>query len=117
MQNDSTNSSLLAHVFGSVMALEKCLANTRDTVSKNGFRRAQVLGQLERYGEVVEKMRQTANHLQLAIARKNSLEIVRLLQVIYGLNHMVRPEILSTFVSVLHSKPAKYIPAAEASLH
>ena len=109
--------NLLAHVFGSVQALEKCLANTRDTVSKNGFRRAQILCQLESYGEVVAKMRQTANHLQLAIARNNRIETVRLLQVIYGLNHMVRPEILSTFVSVLHSKPAKVIPVAEASMH
>ena len=111
------NSEMLAHVFGSVLALEKCLANTRQTVSENGFRRVQILCQLERYSEVVEKMRQTANHLQLAVARKNRIEIVRLLQVIYGLNHMVRPEILATFVSVLHSQPAKSIPVDAVSIH
>jgi hypothetical protein len=49
---------------------------------------------LPEFERVVEHMRRTANKLQLHVAAKNISDIVRDLRIFYGLNHLVRPELL-----------------------
>ena len=50
--------------------------------------------------EALIKMRRLANKLQLEIARKNWLAAVRTMQIIYGLNHMIRADLHSAFAQL-----------------
>ena len=94
------NKEIIPNVYASLLGLERKIKTIRTIQSNSSDKSTQVNASLEEQEKVLKHMRQTANKLQLALAKKDAIEIARLLQIYYGLNHMVQPEVVSTFRKV-----------------
>jgi hypothetical protein len=68
-----------------------------------------------------KKLLQTANHLQLTVAKNNVLESVRLLSVFYGLLYIIRPSITRLIEHYTNNLPCailvKAIEKDQAIMH
>ena len=117
MEQKVEKKKVLAAVFSSLQGLEKCvqtstrlssaLPKSSNLVSKAINDQKQILGQ----------MRKTANKLQLELASEEWDNIVRSLQIFYGLRQMVRPEIMSTFQGLANKELKLPNISADAVVH
>ena len=98
------NKHLIVHVFAVVQSLEKCISLSKEVIDGNKSLPAQIAKNIAEQERIVRKMRRTANRLQFEFANENWIESTRLLQVFYGLNHMVRPEVRTTYQSLALGK-------------
>lgn len=89
------NKTLLPRLFASLSSLERSFEFLMDKLAeKDLLEDSQVFTQ--EISRVLTKMRRTANLLQIAVAKNDVLAAFRLLNVFYGLNFMVRPELLQS---------------------
>lgn len=88
---------IITHVFASLQSLEKNMSAIKQLASEQKHPDKEITTMVPQQEEVLATMRRTANHLQLHVAKKDSRNIVRSLQIFYGLHQMVRPDILKTF--------------------
>lgn len=120
------NKELIPHVFASLHSLERYLENIRRMSGTQEGIDAKFLSQLEHslpeQERVLKQMRRVANKLQLEIAKEEWDEVIRSLRIFYGLNHMVRPDLIATFVklskgeTLLEDSPRAELPEG-AQLH
>ena len=92
---------LIIHIFAVVQNLEKRLEETKAAIKDTKGMPMQMHFDLVQQEDVVKHMRRTANRLQLELAREDWIAIIRTLQIFYGLNHMVRPEVMGTYSSIV----------------
>ncbi len=125
------DNELIKRVFAIVQALEKCHRSSRrmaeSNPSRSGMNHSSKSGTelnrkideaLNQQEEMLIRMRRQANKLQIFFARKDWLETVHTLQIFYGLNHMVRPEIMATYATLANGGVQVIeTPAAHASMH
>lgn len=112
---------IITHVFAAVQSLEKCLSKVKTLAPEAGAERTELEQLIPQQEEVLDKMRRTANRLQLEMARKDWNASVRSLRIFYGLNHLVRRDLLKTH-SKLAGTPSQYLVTetkteAKAILH
>jgi len=67
--------------------------------------------------KVIRQMRRTANKLQIQLAQENWNEVVRSLQIFYGLRQIVRPEIMATFQSLANKELKLSVMSEDTVIH
>lgn len=87
---------VLAHLFGALLTLERGIEELNKLLPEREVDQA-FHGELEQVGRVIAQMRVTANNLQLQIAQHDWEGTTRSLEMFYGLNSMVKPELISLF--------------------
>jgi len=95
---------ILAAVFSSLQGLEKCVQTSVRLHNASERQTRITADSLREQARVLNQMRKEANLLQLRLASDSWDDIVRSLQVYYGLRQMVRPEIMSTFQGLANSE-------------
>lgn len=91
---------LLSHVFGSLQGLEKTISDIKDASTSKPQLEA-VPADLREQERVVRHMRRVANRLQFEFACGDWKNIVRSLNIFYGLNSMVRPSVMAVYAALL----------------
>ena len=107
------SSNFISHVFSSLLFMEKYLEHSKKIIDPYSAQ----AGVLAEQQDILKQMRLIANKLQLEHAREDWLAIVRSLRVFYGLNYMVRPEIISTFVALANKQPRQPFSMTGAVYH
>ena len=87
---------VLAHLFGALLTLERGVEELQKLLPE-GETPEPFHGELEQVVRVVGQMRITANNLQLQIAQQDWSGTARSLEMFYGLNSMVKPELIALF--------------------
>lgn len=90
---------IIYYVYSSLAHLEKYLDKLRDIYQEKPELIANLSVPLTTLESSVTKMRRIANKLQLEFAAKDYEKINRTLSLYYGINNMVRPEILKSILS------------------
>ena len=90
---ETIDAQLVTRVFGSILSLERAIHSY--ATSFEARRTSTTLGRVALYDQVIKKMQASASRLQFAVAKRDWVEAVRNLQIIYGLNHIVKPEIVA----------------------
>lgn len=103
---------MVVHMFATVQSLEKCVAQNRRMLAESNTQPGHARAAVEQQQRVLTQMRRVANRLQLLLVKKDWVEIVRLTSVFYGLNSLVRPEIMSMFSALANDEV--YFQFAEA---
>jgi DNA polymerase III delta prime subunit len=93
--------NLLNHVFSAVLHLERSLSEIDPLLSQapDANERKVIFAQ---HKKAVRQMRAAANRLQLANAADDVLESHRQITIFYGIQQMVRPEIMKMLASLLN---------------
>ena len=99
------NPELITHVFASLQSLEKCLSTVKKLLPGQEEDYSDIARILPEQERVLQQMRRIANKLQLEVARGDWAGGVRSLKIFYGLNHMIRFDLLHAF-STLSRKEA-----------
>lgn len=101
------NTSLVTHVFASLQSLEKCLGNVKKMLPSQTDSCDELKKVVPEQEKILEQMRRIANKLQLEVARNDLGSAVRTLKIFYGLNHMIRGDVMNAFskLSELQSVP------------
>ena len=107
---------VIPHVFASLQTLERYLEQVRTLSTRAVEFSAELRTRIPEFERVVKQMRRTANKLQFQVAANNQAEIVRSLRIFYGLNHMLRPELLSTLIKLTKGSNPLQPKAVAASL-
>lgn len=94
------NKELIPHVFASLQNLERYLENIKKFSDTSAAHAPSLLRSIEDQERVLKQMRRVANKLQIEVAREQWDSVVRTLRIFYGLNHMVRPDLMATFVQL-----------------
>lgn len=90
---------IITHVFAALQNLERCHERTSGMLDQAGEDKESLEVILPQHAEVLKQMRRTANYLQFEVAREDWLAVVRSLKIFYGLNHLIRGDLLAA-----HSK-------------
>ncbi|MFN8389100.1 MAG: hypothetical protein U0136_02275 [Bdellovibrionota bacterium] len=101
------NKELIPHVFASVQSLERYVQNIRSLIGDSSSEHESIRAACPDFERVVKQMRRVANKLQFEVAADDNAAIVRSLQIFYGLNHMVRPEVITAFLTLTRGKEAR----------
>ena len=102
---EAMNSEIIGRIFSALQSLEKCMLTVKEAVG-NDKEYAELAHLVPQQTKVLVQMRRTANKLQLQFARSEWDEVVRSMKIFYGLNHMVRMDILTMFGIVSSKKNA-----------
>lgn len=94
------NTKIAIHVFGALQGLEKSFETIKSQAHELGSEHEEIRALLPKQEEILIDMRRTANLLQLHLAKKDWSEAVRSLKIFYGLNQLVRTDILKAFATV-----------------
>mgnify|MGYP003382194329 CR=1 FL=1 len=94
------NKELIPHVFASLQNLERYLENIKRFSDSNVAQPTSLQRSIDDQERVLKQMRRVANKLQIEVAREQWDAVVRTLRIFYGLNHMVRPDVMATFVQL-----------------
>ena len=95
---------LITQVYASLLSLEKKLSEIRQLLTQRKNKADKFLPLIAQYEETISKMRKTANVLQLGLAKKDWVEVVRNTEIFYGLSFLVRGEILTTYGKLLRNE-------------
>jgi hypothetical protein len=87
------NKTLLPRLFASLSSLEQSFEFLMDKLAEKDLVEEN-RSYTKEISKVLTRMRRTANLLQMAVAKNEILSAFRLLNVFYGLNYMVRPELV-----------------------
>ncbi len=94
------NTKIAIHVFAALQGLEKSFDAIKAQVQQGNPEHEKISAVLPKQQEILIDMRRTANLLQLHLAKKDWSEAVRSLKIFYGLNQLVRPDILQAFAVI-----------------
>lgn len=109
------NKTLLPRLFASLSSLERSFEFLMDKLAEKDLLEENRIFTKE-ISRVLTRMRRTANMLQMAVAKNDVLGAFRLLNVFYGLNFMVRPELLQSLDRLSAGIDLSSPPVAEVSL-
>jgi|GEM_PF-6694938 len=111
------DSQIIVHVFAAIQALEKCHDNSRRMLGEQKTQPLSVHTALLQQSRILRAMRQSANNLQLELARKDWIKATRSLKIYYGLNNMIRPEIMATFSALANGEICLQLNDAQSMCH
>ena len=106
---------LLVQIFAAVQGLEKCLRISRELFDPTSVRAPELGAQLDQQERIVKQMRRQSNRLQLYVAQEDWGNVARCLDIIYGLNKMVRPEVTRTFSELSNGQVAPGLVDVQAT--
>ncbi len=109
------NQELIPHVFASLQTLERYVEQVRTLSAGGAESNSEARALLPEFDRVVKQMRRTANKLQFHVAAADEAATVRTLRIFYGLNHMVRPEVLKSLVGLTKGTPPQLELAVAAA--
>ena len=87
---------VLAHLFGALLTLERGIEEIGKLIAEREVDPS-FQAELAQISRIITQMRVTANTLQLQIAQHDWEGTTRSLEMFYGLNSMVKPELISLF--------------------
>ena len=99
------NTQIVTHVFAAIQTLERSAQTSRSMLTKEHTQYEEISQKLEEQEGIILKMRREANKLQLQVAKESWQEVTRSLNIVYGLNQMVRPEVLATLQTLAYGVP------------
>ena len=99
------NNELISRVFSIVQSLEKCLEGSRRMVGDYASCVCPINTSLEEQSRVLSRMKKEASRIQYEYESRDWIETARSLAIFYGLNHMVRPEVMTTYVTLANGRP------------
>ncbi len=108
---------ILAAVFSSLQGLEKCVQTSSRLHNALPNPSNIVAHGLKDQKNILSQMRRCANRLQLQLASEEWDDVVRSLQVFYGLRQMVRPEIMATFQGLANKELKLPTISQDAVIH
>jgi hypothetical protein len=108
------NTDIAIHVFASLQGLEKTFGTIKQELQNKKDLSEELLASLPKQEEILVDMRRAANLLQLHLAKKDWVAAIRSLQIYYGLNHLVRPDIIKAFGTLASEKFSK-LPQPQVS--
>ncbi|MCB0359085.1 MAG: hypothetical protein KDD44_05605 [Bdellovibrionales bacterium] len=111
------NDKAIIYLFAALQGLERCVSRCEEMLGSQQHQPEFVGRAIEEQKRILLTMRRTANRLQLELVKEDWNEVVRLTQTFYGLNTMVRPEILSTFQALSNKRIALQLSDNEATFH
>jgi hypothetical protein len=111
------NEAVINHLFAVVQSLEKCLGNSDKMLVEQTFQPREVETSLAQQHALLAEMRKTAKQIQVDYSVQNWAAITRSLKIFYGLNTMVRPEIVSTFSQLARKEICLSIENQGAEMH
>jgi len=89
-------SEKISRVFASLQGLERCYNSVCKIVHlKDSESTKNIIN--KKHKEILEEMRRVANKIQLFSAKKQHSNALRELKVFYGLNHMIRPDLMNAY--------------------
>ena len=91
---------VIMRIFGSLQGLERCLRQVKQLLPENQEAIRDIAYLIPQQEQALKKMRRLANTLQLQIAKKDWKNAVRTMQIFYGLNHMIRSDLLGAFAKL-----------------
>jgi len=109
--------NMITAVFSSLQGLEKCVESSQKMCSGELAGSIIVERSLTEQRKVIRQMRRTANKLQIQLAQENWNEVVRSLQIFYGLRQIVRPEIMATFQSLANKELKLSVMSEDTVIH
>jgi len=109
--------TILVNIFSTLQSLEKVASQNRQMAQGYTSKMPSTSSSLDQQEQVLRKMRRTANRLQFEFVTNNWDAAVRLLNVFYGLNHMVRPEIMTSFASLVNKQKVTPMTRPEPVLY
>ena len=89
------NKRVITHVFAAVQNLEKSMKQVKDLMPAHGQSIENLEELVPQQEQVLKKMRRTANRLQFELAREDWYAAIRSLRVFYGLNHLIRKDVMT----------------------
>jgi len=98
------NNQIIMRIFGSLQGLERCLKQVKQLLPSEQDSVQDIVRLIPQQEEALLKMRRLANKLQLEIAKKNWPAAVRTMQIIYGLNHMIRADLHAAFAKLTNAE-------------
>lgn len=107
---------IIYYVYSSLTHLEKYLDKLKTLSTEEPELVTNLNVSVETLETSVTKMRRVANRLQLDFAANDYNKVTRSLSLYYGINNMVRPEILKSILS-LSKKNLPVIKQERISLH
>lgn len=91
---------IVGFLFSALHSLERCHRHSIGLLAAQPYQPETVAAGLEEQRRVLHAMKQTVEQIDSASLNGSDLETARLLQVFYGLNAMVRPDVIATFSSL-----------------
>jgi hypothetical protein len=110
------NAQLIGHVFATLQSLEKCMANVKKMIPGQEASCPEITKIVPEQERVLLQMRRMANMLQLETARNDWPSAVRSLKIFYGLNHMIRNDLMTAFTKLSQQQTvhtAQYAPVGK----
>ena len=111
------NDKAVIYLFAAVQGMERCVARCEKMLGEQTYQPSSVATSIAEQRRILREMRRSANKLQLEIAKKDWNGAVRSIQIFYGLNNMVRPEILATFSALANKRIAYQFTETEDTIH
>ena len=94
------NNQVIMRIFGSLQGLERCLKQVKQLLPADRESVKEITHLIPQQEAALIKMRRLANLLQLEVAKKDWASAVRTMQLIYGLNHMIRSDLQAAFATL-----------------
>lgn len=110
------NRILITQVYASLLSLEKRLHDVKQMLSERKVKHPDIEGMVPEYEKAIGQMRKSANQLQLQIAKKDWRNIVRSMEVFYGLSFMIRGDVLSAYGRLSRNETPASAPGFSLSL-
>jgi hypothetical protein len=110
------NAQLIGHVFATLQSLERCMANVKKMLPAQEGNYPEIVKIVPEQERVLQQMRRVANLLQLETARNDWPTAVRSLKIFYGLNHMIRNDLMTAFTKLSQQqtvRTAQYAPVGK----
>ncbi len=91
---------IITFLFSALHSLERCHRHSSVLLEAQPYQPETVKSSLEEQARVLRSMKEAAELIHLATQAGSHIEAARQFQIFYGLNAMVRPDIISTFSSL-----------------
>ena len=109
------NTEKVTHVFGALNTLEKTVKVSEKMIKDNHIKSNGIDSAIFQQKKFLSEMRRAANKLQLEICKKDFAGAARSYQTFYGLNSIVRPEILTTYRIVANQEKVEEVYAKKVN--
>ncbi|MCB0343693.1 MAG: hypothetical protein KDD66_01175 [Bdellovibrionales bacterium] len=91
---------IIAFLFSALHSLERCHMHSNNLLEAQPYQPETVKSGLLEQAKVLAAMKHTAEQIHFASQAGSQAEAARLMQIFYGLNAIVRPDIVATFSSL-----------------
>lgn len=100
---------MVHHTYSVIHQLEQFLDNVKRLISERKTELPDLPVSVQEQERILQQMRRIANKLQLEIAKSNWPGVVRTLRIFYGMNQMIRPELVATLIALSTDKGLRVV--------